>query len=85
MPEKEGDQEQETGQGRDREAGAVGYFERQRRMAARKELPAVDHSQLEYEPIRKTFYQESSDLAELPQAEIESFRRENGGIKVRGK
>lgn len=50
----------------------------------KKELPAVDHKKVEYEPFRKKFYTEPSDLAQMSPEEAASLRLELDGIKVRG-
>lgn len=50
----------------------------------KKEIPAVNHSTVEYEPFRKMFYNEPSHLAEMSEEEVASLRLELDGIKVRG-
>ena len=50
----------------------------------KKELPTVDHKKVEYEPFRKKFYNEPSDLAQLSADEVANLRLELDGIKVRG-
>ncbi|KAJ5546773.1 Pre-mRNA-processing ATP-dependent RNA helicase prp5 [Penicillium frequentans] len=50
----------------------------------KKEIPAVDHAKVEYEPFRKMFYHEPAHLAEMSEAETANLRLELDGIKVRG-
>ncbi|XP_073962013.1 pre-mRNA processing factor 5 [Choristoneura fumiferana] len=51
----------------------------------RKELAKVDHSSLEYMPFRKAFYTEVSELARMSPEEVEAYRTELEGIRVKGK
>ncbi|KOC17734.1 pre-mRNA-processing ATP-dependent RNA helicase PRP5 [Aspergillus flavus AF70] len=50
----------------------------------KKDIPTVDHKKVEYEPFRKKFYTEPSDLAAMSEEEAASLRLELDGIKVRG-
>ncbi|KAI1925367.1 pre-mRNA processing RNA-helicase [Ophidiomyces ophidiicola] len=50
----------------------------------KKELPAVNHEKMNYEPFRKNFYSEPVDLAALNEEEVVALRAELDGIKVRG-
>lgn len=50
----------------------------------KKDIPAVDHKKAEYEPFRKKFYTEPSDLAQMSEEEAANLRLELDGIKVRG-
>lgn len=50
----------------------------------KKDIPAVHHEKVEYEPFRKEFYTEPSDLAQMSDEEAASLRLELDGIKVRG-
>lgn len=54
------------------------------KMKKKKELPAVDHSKVNYEPFRKNFYVEPADLAELTEQEVDELRLELDAIKIRG-
>lgn len=54
------------------------------RMKKKKELPAVDHSKVKYEPFRKNFYVEPADLADLTEQEVDELRLELDAIKIRG-
>lgn len=51
----------------------------------KKELAKVDHTTVEYQPFRKNFYIEVPELSRMTQAEVEAFREESEGIKVKGK
>jgi len=55
-----------------------------KKLAKRKDLIAVDHSTIQYEPFRKNFYIEPPELAGMKQAEVEQVRRELDNIKVQG-
>ncbi|RAL00370.1 DEAD/DEAH box RNA helicase [Aspergillus ibericus CBS 121593] len=50
----------------------------------KKDIPAVNHQKVEYEPFRKKFYTEPSDLAQMSDEEAAGLRLELDGIKVRG-
>lgn len=50
----------------------------------KKDIPTVDHKKAEYEPFRKKFYTEPSDLAQMSEDEVANLRLEFDGIKVRG-
>ena len=50
-----------------------------------KDLPKVDHRNVEYEPFRKEFYVEVPELAKMTKAEVASFRTELENVKVKGK
>ncbi|KAI2790180.1 Pre-mRNA-processing ATP-dependent RNA helicase prp5 [Penicillium oxalicum] len=50
----------------------------------KKEIPTVDHAKVEYEPFRKSFYNEPSHLADMTEEEVANLRLELDGIKVRG-
>lgn len=50
----------------------------------KKDIPTVDHARVEYEPFRKKFYTEPSDLARMSDEDAASLRMELDGIKVRG-
>lgn len=50
----------------------------------RKELAAVDHSKIDYEPFRKDFYIEPAELRDMTQEEVDDLRNELDGIKIRG-
>lgn len=50
----------------------------------KKDIPTVDYSKLDIEPIRKNFWSEPAELAELTEAEVADLRLELDGIKVKG-
>ncbi|KAK4506683.1 hypothetical protein PRZ48_000416 [Zasmidium cellare] len=51
----------------------------------KKDMAIVDHSKVEYEPIRKNFYSESVEIAEMDEAEVQKLRVELDSITVHGK
>lgn len=50
----------------------------------KRELPNIDHSKIQYEPIRKNFYVEPHELSEMTEQEVNDYRLELDGIKIRG-
>ncbi|KTW27009.1 hypothetical protein T552_02501 [Pneumocystis carinii B80] len=50
----------------------------------KRELPNIDHSKIHYEPIRKNFYVEPHELSEMTEQEVNDYRLELDGIKIRG-
>nr|RBQ89496.1 hypothetical protein FVER53263_01149 [Fusarium verticillioides] len=51
----------------------------------KKDIPAIDYSKIEIEPIRKNFWVEPAELSQLTEAEVADLRLELDGIKVNGK
>ncbi|KAJ6787201.1 hypothetical protein PWT90_10271 [Aphanocladium album] len=51
----------------------------------KKEIPTVDYSKIEIQPIRKNFWVEPVELSELNENEVAELRAELDGIKVNGK
>ncbi len=51
----------------------------------KKDLPAPDHSKIQYEPFRKKFYYPPVEATEMTEEETENMRLLLDGIKVRGK
>jgi ATP-dependent RNA helicase DDX46/PRP5 len=49
----------------------------------KKEVPAVNHDKVEYEPFRKDFYTEPSEVAQMTPEEVADLRHELDGIKVK--
>jgi len=45
----------------------------------------VDHSKIDYIPIRKNFFVEVPEIAKMTEEEVEDLRKELDDIKVRGK
>ncbi|KFD58932.1 hypothetical protein M513_00095 [Trichuris suis] len=50
-----------------------------------KQLPITDHSKVYYRPFRKDFYVEVPELKRMSQEEVEAYREQLEGIRVRGK
>ena len=61
------------------------FLVKQRKQAEKKELKGMDHTEIEYEPFRKSFYIEARELAAMTQQEVDTYRKELGDIQVRGK
>lgn len=53
------------------------------KMKKKKELPAVEHSKVNYEPFRRNFYKESVELQQMTEEEVDYLRLEMDGIKIR--
>merc|ERR1719181_770183 len=62
-----------------------GFFELAQKYAAKKELPEVDHSKVEYHTFKKNFYIQVKNITAMKEHEVEHMRKANGNIKVRGK
>lgn len=60
------------------------FFSMRDKMVEKKELKAVDHKAIEYEPYNKNIYIESNEIKEMDSDEIEKMRRDLGDIKIRG-
>ena len=52
--------------------------------AKKKDLAAVDHNRMTYEPFRKEFYSAPPDIANMTDEEADLLRLELDGIKIRG-
>jgi len=50
----------------------------------KKDIPAVDHSKIQYEFFRKDFYMEPPEMVDMTPEEVHSLRLELDGIKIRG-
>lgn len=50
----------------------------------KKDLPTVNHAKVNYQPFRKSFYHEPSELAEMTEEQVANLRFELDGIKIRG-
>lgn len=50
----------------------------------KKDLPAVNHAKMNYQPFRKSFYHEPLDLSDMTEEEVADLRLELDGIKIRG-
>lgn len=51
----------------------------------KRELKQIDHSEINYIPLVKNIYRESSELSALSEFEIEEFKKIHGDIHIRGK
>jgi len=51
----------------------------------KKDIPVVDHSKIDYIPIRKDFYIEPADVANMTEEEVRELRHDLDGIKVKPK
>ncbi|ORX39780.1 hypothetical protein BD324DRAFT_648407 [Kockovaella imperatae] len=51
----------------------------------KKDLPKPDHSKIDYEPFRKSFYVPPVESFDMSEEEVELMRLEMDGIKIRGK
>lgn len=49
----------------------------------KKEAPVIDHEKVEYEPFRKNFYTEPSEVTAMTPEEVADLRHEMDGIKVK--
>ncbi|KAJ4333814.1 pre-mRNA processing RNA-helicase [Ascochyta clinopodiicola] len=49
----------------------------------KKEIPVIDHDKVEYEPFRKNFYTEPSEVTAMTAEEVADLRHEMDGIKVK--
>jgi ATP-dependent RNA helicase DDX46/PRP5 len=63
---------------------AIDYFAKKEKLAEKKNLKMINHSEIEYEPFRKNLYIESEDITSKSEADIDYFRKELGDIKIRG-
>ena len=50
----------------------------------KKDLPTINHAKVTYQPFRKSFYHEPTELAEMSEEEVADLRLELDGIKIRG-
>lgn len=51
----------------------------------KKDIPTIDYSKIDIQPIRKNFWVEPAELSNLTEAELVDLRLELDGIKVNGK
>ncbi|CAI4216391.1 unnamed protein product [Parascedosporium putredinis] len=68
-----------------REKGSINALAQPIKRRKNKDLPTVDYSKLDLEPIRKNFWVEPAELSALTEAEATELRLELDGIKVSGK
>ncbi|XP_049803386.1 probable ATP-dependent RNA helicase DDX46 [Schistocerca nitens] len=64
----------------DLNATAAGIANKQK-----KELAKIDHTNVEYTPFRKNFYVEVPEITRMTPEEVEAYKEELEGIKVKGK
>lgn len=50
----------------------------------KKDIPAVNHAKMQYQPFRRNFYSEPVEMQDLTEDEVASLRMELDNIKVRG-
>lgn len=50
----------------------------------KKELVKIDHTAVEYVPFRKDFYVEVPEIANMTKEEVDAYRAELEGIKIKG-
>ncbi|KAI9686016.1 MAG: pre-mRNA processing RNA-helicase [Bathelium mastoideum] len=50
----------------------------------KKDMPTVNHAKMNYEPFRKKFYTEPTELAEMTEEDVKDLRFKLDGIQVRG-
>lgn len=51
----------------------------------KKELAKIDHNEIRYAPFRKNFYVEVPEIAKMTHEEVEAYKEELEGIRVKGK
>lgn len=51
----------------------------------KKDIPTIDYSKIELNPIRKNFWVEPYELSQMAEAEVQELRLDLDGIKVSGK
>ncbi|PKS06541.1 hypothetical protein jhhlp_007289 [Lomentospora prolificans] len=68
-----------------REKGDASALAQPTKRRKNKDLPTIDYSKLDLEPIRKNFWVEPAELSALTEAEANELRLELDGIKVSGK
>lgn len=54
-------------------------------MKGKKEMIKIDHNKIVYQDFRKNFWVEVPELKAMTDAEVEAYRAELEGVKVRGK
>lgn len=50
----------------------------------KKELIKIDHNHIQYLPFRKNFYVEVPEIAKMTQEEVDAYKEELEGIRVKG-
>jgi len=54
-------------------------------MAERKDLGAIDHTNVKYEEVNFNLYREAEEIKNMSYKDIAKYRKEAGDIKVRGR
>lgn len=81
--EEDSDTNEDSEEEGDGEAGQLAALQRQA-MQKGKSLAAIDHEQIAYEPFRKNFYVEATEVSELSDEQVADLRANMDGIKVSG-
>ncbi|KAH8737039.1 P-loop containing nucleoside triphosphate hydrolase protein [Ilyonectria robusta] len=68
-----------------KEEGDANAFLAMTNKRKKKDIPSIDYTKIEIEPIRKNFWVEPAELSSLTEAEVADLRLELDGIKVNGK
>lgn len=61
------------------------YEELKKVFTEKKELPRVDHNQIEYLKFEKNLYRQVREIADMKEHEVADFRKVNHDIRVAGK
>jgi len=62
--------------------GKIDIYKLIERKTQCKNLNAIDHTQQDYAPFRRKFYQEVAEIAQLTQEEVDRIREDNDAIQV---
>eukprot|EP00923_Selenidium_pygospionis_P033901 GHVN01059350.1.p1 GENE.GHVN01059350.1~~GHVN01059350.1.p1 ORF type:complete len:809 (+),score=148.01 GHVN01059350.1:1031-3457(+) len=65
--------------------GGDSYFDLLKKVGNKKELPAVDHTKIDYVKFNKNLYVQVREITLMKDHEVEALRKTHGQIKVRGK
>ena len=52
--------------------------------AKKKDVVAIDHSKIRYDPFRRAFYHPTPEIAEMTEEDAENLRLALDGIKIKG-
>lgn len=52
--------------------------------AKKKDVVAIDHSKIKYDPFRRAFYHPTPEIAEMTEEDAENLRLALDGIKIKG-
>lgn len=56
----------------------------QKKAGKKKDILAVDHATIKYQPFRKNFYVETSEIAKMTDEEVRAYRASLDNMKIRG-